>query len=407
MRVRTPGAPEVSSPPQSSDAGLRVTRAYVDLDAIEANVRVMRSLAPRSQYLAVVKANGYGHGAVLVAAAALRGGADRLGVYTVQEGAQLRRAGVEAPILVFGAFGRYEATEIVRYHLTPTISRPEQAEWLQAASPSIPIPYHFKIDTGLTRAGVLPAEAPALIRSLSSFPCLVPEGIFTHFACADEPQRPENARQLATFLATVESLAAEGLAFPLKHAAASAATMAMPESHLDMVRCGISTYGCNPSRLAAANVRLTPALTLRSEIVRVTSLPAGTGVGYGHDFHCSAGTRIALVPLGYGDGLPRSFGCGNGCVLLRGESVRVVGRVSMDQITVDVTDLPHAEVGDEITVIGGQGERFQTAEDVADQCGTINYEVLTRLMPRVPRVYHAEGEVVAVADLLDGSSTAG
>ena len=383
----------------------RPTRALIDLDALARNVAAIRKHAAGRPLLAVVKANAYGHGAVHCAAAALRAGASYLGVYTVQEGIVLRRAGIDAPILIFGPFQRSEAADIVQHGLRPTITNLTAAEYIVAAQPSSPVPYHFKIDTGLTRAGASPVDAISLLRRLSGYPALTPEGVFTHFACADEPHRPENGQQLRSFLASCEALESEGFHFRIRHAANSAASLTMPEAHFDMLRCGLGIYGCYPSPATAGEVPLSPVMSLVSRIVRVSMPRAGTGVGYGHEYLCRDRSRIALVPVGYGDGLPRSLGCGNGRVLVRGRAVPIVGRVSMDQITVDVTDVPAANLGDEVVVIGHQHDAVQTADEVASRAGTINYEILCRVMPRVPRAYLRGGEVVAVADLISAEDT--
>jgi alanine racemase len=268
--------------------------------------------------MVVVKADAYGHGATEVAAAALHSGATWLGVYTVSEGVILRRAGIAAPIMVFGSYSGAEAREIVHHGLIPTIGSLEAAVALCAAAPPEPVQFHIKIDTGLSRSGVHPSESAALLHGLSAFSDLRLQGVFTHFARADEPSHPETLHQFSRFMLAVETLREEGFTIPMLHVANSGATLEYPEMHLDMVRCGITTYGYYPSRESPRVVRLTPGLSLVSRTVRVHTLPAGAGVGYGHEFRCSRETLLALVPIGYGDGLPRSLGGGRGHVLVRG-----------------------------------------------------------------------------------------
>ncbi|MBV9282285.1 MAG: alanine racemase [Chloroflexi bacterium] len=383
----------------SADWGGRATRAEVNLDAIRTNVRALHASLRGARLMAVVKGDGYGHGAVPAAGAALSAGATWLGVYTVPEGVALRRTFAEVPILVFGPFQRSEARDIWEARLTPTIVSREAAESLQRTANGRTLPYHVEIDTGLTRAGIDPAEALPLMRCLGAYPGLRPQGLYTHFACADECDKGTSRRQFGAFMAVANLLDREGHTFPLKHAANSAATLDLPETHLDLVRTGISIYGYYPSRDVRRAVPLRPALSLISAATRVHRVPAGRGVGYGHEFRCRRPSTIALVPIGYGDGLPRCLGCGNGRVLVRARFAPIVGRVSMDQITIDVTDIPGVQLGDPITLIGRDGEMTQSADDLADRAGTISYEILTGLLPRVPRLYVAGGNVVGKPEL--------
>lgn len=365
----------------------RTTRAVVDLDAMAANVRALRRVATGCRLMTVVKANGYGHGSIETARTALAAGADWLGVYTVGEGESLRGHGIDAPILVFGPFSVAEARRLVEHRLTPTIVDLEGAEAVQQAAGARRIPFHLKIDTGLIRAGVPDCEALSLMQALRRYPALQPEGIYTHFACADEIDKTAVERQLECFLEVSRQLEAGGFSFSIRHAANSAATLDYADTHLDMVRCGIATYGCYPSRTVSRTVGLRPALTLLSTVARLRSVPTGAGVGYGHEFRTTRQSTIALVPLGYGDGLPRLLGLSAGSVIVRGKFAKIVGRVSMDQITVDVTDVPGVCRGDAVVVIGAMGDIRQTADDLAEYAGTISYEILSGIMPRVPRVY--------------------
>lgn len=373
--------------------GGRVTRAEINLDSLAANIRNLKRQAGASRLLTVVKADGYGHGAAAVGKTAVGAGADWLGVYTVDEGVVLRRNGIDAPILIIGTFQSAEARHIVDERLTPTITSLQAAAALQDAAGGERIAFHVKTDTGLTRAGVPVDTLESFARSLQEFPALEPQGLYTHFASADEDDKTTTFDQFRVFLAVSDRLAEEGLSFPLRHVANSAATLDLPETHLDMVRCGITCYGYYPSPAVRRDVEVRPAMSLLSAVTRVRRVPTGTGVGYGHEFRCSRESLIALVPIGYGDGLPRCLGSGIGTVLLRGRAVPIVGRMSMDQIAVDATDVPAVEPGDAVTIIGRDGEVEQSADDLARQAGTISYDILTGIMPRVPRVYIRSGAI--------------
>ena len=403
MRASMRAVPErdVSLRPDGLWSG-RSTRAEVNLDAVRANVMGLRRHVGESRLLAVVKANGYGPGATMVARAALDGGATWLGVYCVEEGVALREAGIEAPILIFGPFEAGEASDVVESRLTPTIHNLEAAEALSRVAANRTVPFHLKIDTGLTRAGVPPEDALALAKRLRDLPTLRPQGLYTHFASADEPCKESTWEQLRVFLETADAIERAGITFPLRHAANSAATLDCPPTWLHMVRCGISIYGCYPSDAVSRTVPLQPALALKTTVARVRQVPAGTGVGYGHEFRCCRDSIIALAPIGYGDGLPRTLGHGTGRVLVREALAPIVGRVSMDQITVDVTDIPAVTPGDEVTLIGTQAGVSQTAEDVAAQAGTISYDIVTGILPRVPRLYYQRGELVGVTRFARG-----
>ena len=374
-----------------------VVWAEIDLDALETNVRALQKyVGPRVEIIAVVKANAYGHGAVPVARAALAAGAKRLAVHRVQEGIELRRAGIRAPILLLGYAPLPTAPQVVRYHLTPTVITREFAEAL-AATASTPVPVHVKIDTGLSRYGVLPEEAVDFVRMLQRLPRVHVEGIYTHFATADEADPAYVQQQLNTFRAVLQALDASGIRVPFRHACNSAATLAFPEAHFDAVRPGIAMYGIPPSEERPSPIPLRPVMTLKSRVARVRTLPPGRSIGYGRTFTTERVTRVALVPVGYGDGYHRLLS-NRGQVLIRGQRARILGRVSMDQIVVDVSHLPRVGMEEEVVVIGRQGEDEITAVEVARWAETIHYEVVTGLLPRVPRVYLRGGRVVDVLE---------
>lgn len=345
--------------------------------------------------MAVVKADGYGHGAVAVAGAALAHGATRLAVYTPEEGVTLRAHGITAPILVFGPFTAGESRLYWRHGLTPTVTSLEAARTLQMHAGDSTLEFQLKLDTGLSRAGVDPGEAVAFLRWVArECTSLRIAGVYTHFASADELDKSTTRVQLRRFGAALDAIRAAGFAVELAHASNSAALLDVPDARFSLVRAGIATYGYYPSPHAGRAVQLTPVLQLLSEVTRVHSIPPGTGVGYGHEFRATRPTTIALVPIGYGDGLPRTLGNGSGRVLIRSRSAPIVGRVSMDQITVDVSEIDGAACGDDVVLIGAQGELEQTAEDLGAQAGTISYDILTGLLPRVPRIYVRGGALV-------------
>ena len=363
-----------------------ITWAEIDLAALRANVRAIKDfVGPRVEMFAVVKANAYGHGAVEVAKAALAAGATRLAVHRVGEGIELREAGIDAPILLLGYAPLSAAALVARYRLTPTVITREFAEAL-AAYVDEPLPVHIKVDTGMGRYGLLPEEVVDFARALDAMPHIVIEGVYTHFATADEADPSYMRRQFGIFRDVLAALDAAGIHPMLRHACNSAATFAFPEAHLDAVRPGIALYGMLPSDAWAPPVPLRPVLTLKSLVARVRTLPAGSSIGYGRTFVTEKPTRVALVPIGYGDGYHRILS-NRGEVLIRGRRARVLGRVSMDQIVVDVNHIPDVQMEDEVVIIGRQGEDEIRAEEVARWAETINYEVTTALLPRVARVY--------------------
>ena len=363
-----------------------VTWAEIDLDALRHNVRQIRAfVGPRVQVMAVVKADAYGHGAVPIARAALQAGATRLVVHRVNEGIVLREAGIQAPILLLGYAPLDAAEAVVRYRLTPTVITLDFVQRLNALTTE-PFPVHIKVDTGMGRFGLLPHEVLEVVRGLRQYPNVHLEGIYTHFATADEADTGYLRHQWRVFQDVLETLHAAGITIPLRHACNSAATFALPEAHLDAVRPGIALYGMRPSLEWEPPVPLQPVLRLKSRVARIRTLSAGSSIGYGRTYITPREQRVALVPIGYGDGYLRALS-NRGYVLIRGRYCRVLGRVSMDQIVVDVDGVPDVEMEDEVVVIGQQGEARITAEDVARWAGTINYEITTLLQPRVPRLY--------------------
>ncbi len=378
-----------------------LTWAEIDLDAIAFNAASLKAHAGGTAELMVaVKANGYGHGAVPVARAALEGGATRLAVHRTLEGVQLRQAGITAPILVMGYTLPSASEQVVRWGLTPTVNSRPQAEALSAATvvAGKTLPIHVKVDTGMGRYGLLPGEALDFVRFLSQLPGLVLEGLYTHHAVADLADKNFTRRQFSIYSDVVKQLEAAGFDFPLKHVSNSATTLDLPEMALDMVRCGIGLYGLRPSDEVSPTIPLRPALTLKSRVARVRTLPTGASISYGRTYITDKPTRVALVPVGYGDGYHRILS-NRGAVLIHGQRAPIVGRVCMDQFVVDVSHIPGVQLHDDVVLIGRQGEGHIPAEEVARWAETINYEATTSLLPRVVRVYVREGKEVERAAL--------
>ena len=380
-----------------------ITWAEIDLDAIAHNAAALKARAGgRAELMVTVKANAYGHGAVPVARAALEGGATRLAVARTPEGVELRQAGLTAPILIMGYTLPAEARHIVHWHLTPTVNTWEQATALSSAAGESgkTVPIHVKVDTGMGRFGLLPGEVVDFVRAISRLPGLRLEGLYTHFAIADAADKTYTRRQFGTYMDVVAQLEEVGFSFPLKHVANSATTLDLPEMALDMVRCGIALYGLHPSSEVAPAVPLRPAMTLKSRVARVRTLPPGSSISYGCTYTTTRPTPVALVPVGYGDGYHRILS-NKGQVLIHGQRAPIVGRVCMDQFVVDVSDIPEVHQDDEVVVFGQQGEAEITAEEVARWAQTINYEVTTSILPRVTRVFLKGKKVIEVQALAD------
>lgn len=364
------------------------TYIEIDLDAITWNIRAVKERVGAAQVMAVVKANAYGHGAVDIARAALDAGATWLGVARVIEGAQLREAGIAAPILVITYALPSEMQAAVVYDLTPTITEIETAQALSGFADQIhrTMNVHVKVDTGLGRGGLLPHEVVPFLNQVRTLPRLNIQGVFTHFATADDPDPAYTNYQFEVFKQVLSDIEAADFNIPIYHAANSAAIMYHPETHLDMVRVGVAMYGLRPNVAVKPAFEIRPALALKSHVARVKWLPAGSSVGYGRTFITQQDSLIALVAAGYGDGYHR-LNSNRGAVLVRGKRAPVVGRVSMDQLMVDVTEVRDVQAGDEVVLIGRQGETRIWVEQVAKWTETINYEVTTSLLARVPRFY--------------------
>jgi alanine racemase len=366
--------------------------AEVNLAAIERNVGMLRRrLTGGARFCAVVKADGYGHGAVPVARAALDAGADQLAVATAQEAAGLREAGVPGPLLVLGAISHEElpAALAARAELVAWDERFVELLSPAAAALEQPLRVHVKLDTGMGRLGTRDAaQALELAAAVQRDPGLELTGAMTHFATADGDLEFASG-QLRKFTAFLDRLRA-AIPSVTAHAANSAATLRLPDSHLDMVRCGIAVYGADPLNEDPLALGLEPALRLDSYVAAVKRAEAGDSAGYGRQFIAEHPTWLGTLPIGYGDGVPRALT--NNCdVLIAGRRFPLVGTVSMDNITVDLGPEPAVEAGDLATLIGTSGEERQTAEAISHRLDTISYEVLCRISARVPRRYHRDG----------------
>jgi alanine racemase len=363
----------------------------VDTSAVRRNTAAVCALVGRDvQVMAVVKADGYGHGMAAAARAALAGGASHLGVASAAEGAELRAAGIEAPILVLGCGMPEQARDVVEHGLTQTLATEAMARALsgEAVAAGREVAVHLKVDTGMGRLGLWPQELPAFARLVSQLPGLRVEGVYSHLATADHDDTTYARGQANRFRQALAGLEAAGIKPMLRHLANSAATVRFPEMWYDMVRAGLLIYGLDPLPGELAQIDLTPALTWKSRIAALKHTPAGQPVSYSGLYVTRKATRIACVPVGYADGFPRALS-NVGQVLIHGRRCPVVGAVCMDQMLVDVGDVA-AKAGDEVVLIGEQmGERI-TANEIAAAQGTVVHEVVARLGKRVPRMHFGD-----------------
>ena len=375
----------------------------IDLNAVSHNVRELcRITSPGSRLMAVVKANGYGHGALEVALVALKNGADCLGVARMDEGVHLRKAGITVPILILGYTPPEHSETLVAHRLIQTVYTFEAAEALSETAAGLQerAKVHIKVDTGMGRLGLLPdsprisllgkhlpGNAQRVIESIFRLPHIEIEGIFTHFATADSQDKTHTLQQLERFLEFLDKLKAHGLEFPLRHAANSAALIDLPETHLDMVRPGISLYGFYPSdEVSKERVSLAPAMMLKTRVIHVKMVPAGFHVSYGLTYQTENPTVIATVSAGYADGLNRLLSS-RGQMLVRGSRAKIVGRICMDLTLLDVGHIPDVRIGDEVVIFGSQGQEFIPVEEMAEALNTIHYEIVTSVASRVERVF--------------------
>jgi alanine racemase len=362
----------------------RPTWAEVDLEAIRHNVRTLKP--EQTELMAVVKADAYGHGDVAVARAAIQAGAAWIGVALVEEGLRLRAAGIEAPVLVLSEFSPGAEAAAIAGRLTPCLYSDAALERLSEAAAGREIGVHVKVDTGMHRAGVYPPEATKAFVDRVVARGLRLEAMWTHFASSAEDENTTLA-QLEGFLVVVEEVRAAGHAPTLLHTANSGATILYPQTHLDLVRTGIAIYGLEPAPGVVDGLGLRPALAWRSKVAAFTRLPAGERVSYGHRYRLERDANVATVPVGYADGYPRLLSS-RADVLIRGHRCRVAGSVTMDQLIVDCGDVP-VEAGDDVVLLGRQGQESVAAEELARHAETIGYEIVAGIGSRVPREHVA------------------
>lgn len=372
----------------------RPTWLEIDLGALAHNTAHLKALAGDAALMAVIKADGYGHGAVQVARTALRHGATWLGVACVPEAAAIRQAGIDAPTLILGYTPAWQARGAAALDVAVAVYDDHTARALADAALALdrPVRVHVKVDTGLHRLGLPPEEAPAFLAALAAMPGLVVEGIFTHLAVADDPSaagRAATEAQLAAFAALLAALERAGQRPPLAHALNSAGLLGYPQGRFDLVRPGIALYGLAPSA-EVGDPALRPVLSWKAQVAQVHDLPPGAAVGYGRTWTAARPSRVATIPVGYADGFRRAPARWRH-VLVRGRPAPLVGRVSMDQAAIDVTDIPGVRQGDEVVLIGHQHDdagtlQAITADDVAAWLGTIGYEVVSSILARVARV---------------------
>lgn len=361
----------------------------IDLGAIARNVRTLKSLtSPGTLFMAVVKADGYGHGAVRSARSALAAGADRLGVATLDEGIALREAGITAPVQVLSEPPETAIPLLLDNSITSTLYTHEFAMALAAEGVrrGVEARYHLKIDTGMNRIGVAAAEAPAFAAGLKGVPGLALEGTFTHFATADVPGDWDFESQTERFADAIAAMRTEGVDPGIVHAANSPATILRPESHFDMVRCGIAIYGLHPAPSTYGVIDLAPAMAVKARASLVKRIAMGEGVSYGMTWRAVAPSTIATLPLGYADGVHRVLS-NKMSALLGGVRVPQVGRVCMDQLMLEVPRGIEARRGDEVVIVGTQGKERIIMDEQAELAGTINYELACSFGMRLPRVY--------------------
>ncbi|MBN1656722.1 MAG: alanine racemase [Deltaproteobacteria bacterium] len=368
-----------TQPPASA---LRPTRAEVSLEALGYNLSTIRGLLNGQKIYAVVKADAYGHGAVPVARHLAQNGVDAFAVALVEEGVELRESGIEHEILVLnGAYARTHR-EILQYRLTPVVSDLSDLAVFQKLSRGRPIGIHLKVDTGMSRLGLPFCSLPDFLHELERCDAIRMNGLMTHLARADDD--PETtAEQLRLFEHALRLVSERGHQPLTIHAANSPGTIRHPEAHYSAVRVGLALYGLKP---APTEVPLRPIMRWRSEIISLRLLAEDTGVGYCHSFKTSRQTRLATLPIGYGDGLMRALS-NRGFVLVRGRRCPIIGNISMDLTTVDVTDVKGCQLGDEAVIFGEQEGQSLSVDEVASWAGTINYEIVTSISKRVPRFY--------------------
>lgn len=379
--------------------------AEIDLDAIAHNVREIKGIAgKRVEMMGVVKADAYGHGVLEVIRSLLDNGVTQLAVSMLDEAIQIRKMGIEVPILILSYTDPARAEEIVLNGVTQTVFSHDLAQALSTASVKLGrnVKIHVKVDTGMTRVGFMPGySAVKNIMEISKLPGLIIEGLFTHFASADESEKDYTMLQFERYMSVCSELGRVGIHIPVKHVCNSAGIIQYPEMHMDLIRPGVILYGLYPSQQVDRDkIRLKPAMTLKANVILVKDVEQDTFISYGRTFCTSRLSRIATIPIGYADGYTRLLS-NKGKVLVNGEFAPIVGRICMDQCMIDVTDLKQkVHVGDEVVIFGSQNGACISVDEVAADIGTISYEVVCIIGKRIPRVYMKEGRICSVLNYL-------
>lgn len=363
-------------------------RAWVEVDfqALAHNIQQLKQhLSASTQLLAVVKADAYGHGALKVAQAVLEQGATWLAVATIPEGIELRQAGISAPILIFGATSTPEQAQAIAYwQLQPTLCTPQQALAFSQAL-DVPLPVHLKLDTGMSRLGAPWQQALGFVQFVRSLPNLEIASLYSHLAMADDVNPTVTQQQQARFEQVIQQLQLTGIPLPMLHLANSAATLSNPGLHYDLVRVGLALYGLYPAEHFKSVIDLRPVLQVRARITQVKEIPAGTGVSYGHQFVAPQPLQLAVVGIGYADGVPRNLS-NQISVLIRGQRLHQIGAITMDQLMVDTSNISDLSVGEIVTLLGQDGSEHISADDWANRLGTISYEIICGFKQRLPRI---------------------
>ncbi len=367
---------------------LRPVWAEINLDHFRHNIQEIKKRYPDTMIMAVVKADGYGHGAIQVAKAALLGGAERLAIAIVDEGVELRETGYEVPIQVLGGTAESQLEQVVDYDLIQTVFDLNTARILSkiAQEKGKKIKVHLKVDTGMGRVGVQPDQAGEIAAEICALPNLELEGLMTHFATADEIDKSYTMKQVSKYRRALVDIEVQGIQIPIKHVANSATIIDLPDMKFDMIRPGIISYGLWPSDEVDHTIDIKPVMEWKAKIIHIKEVPAETGISYGKTYITKEKVKVATLPLGYADGYSRHLS-NKGYVLVKGKRAPILGRVCMDQYMIDVSGIEDVKVGDEVVLIGKQGNDFISAEEMASWIGTINYEVVCLVNKRVPRKY--------------------
>lgn len=376
-------------------------KAEINLDAIHENVANAKALTkPGTQLMAIIKANAYGHGAVMVAHT-LEDVADAYGVAILEEGIELRQSGINKPILILGYTPAPLYPAMIKYDIATAVFEYDMAEKMSEAAEKIgkKAKVHIKLDTGMSRIGFKQDdESLEVIKKIAELPGIEIEGCFTHFATMDEKDKTKAMKQFERYMDFVERIEDVGIKIPIKHVSNSAGIIEKQEVNLDMVRDGICVYGMYPSdEVDKTKLKLTPAMEIKSYVSFVKTLEAGVEIGYGGTYITTKQTTVATIPVGYADGYSRALS-NRGRVLIKGKSFPIIGRICMDQFMVDISELPEIKQGDEVTLVGRDGDEYISIEEVADMSYSFNYEFVCDIGKRIPRVYYKGGKVVATKD---------